>query len=67
MSSIYFIESMSETFNKFQEFKSLVENQTRKHIHSLRYDNECDFKSHAFKDLCSDARICRQMIVPYNP
>ena len=48
------LKEKNETFKKIQEFKALVQNQTRKHIHSLRYDNECDFKSHAFKDLCSD-------------
>ena len=31
---IYFLKAKSETFNKFQEFKALIENQTRKNIHA---------------------------------
>ena len=64
---IYFLKEKSETFNKFQEFKALVENQAGKHIHALRYDNGGYFESPNFNYLCLDAGIRRQMAVPYNP
>ena len=64
---IYFMKAKSETFSKFQEYKSLVENQINRHICSLRPDNGGEFESNAFNEFCSDAGICRQIIVPYNP
>jgi hypothetical protein len=36
---IYFLRKKSEVFEKFKEFKSLVENQTDKKIKVLRTDN----------------------------
>ena len=36
---IYFLKEKSKNFNKFQEFKTLVENNTRNHIYALIYDN----------------------------
>ena len=49
MSWIYFLKENNETFNKFQEFKALVENQNRKHICALRSDNGGELESHDFK------------------
>ena len=64
---IYFLKTKGETFGKFQEFKALVEKQIGKNIHALRTDNEGEFDSHHFVDLCKEAGIRRQMTVPYNP
>ena len=64
---IYFMKAKSETFYKFQEFKALVKNQTSRHIRALRSDNGGEFESNSFNEFCSDARICRQLTVPYNP
>jgi hypothetical protein len=36
---IYFLRKKSEVFDKFKEFKALVENQTEKKIKVLRMDN----------------------------
>jgi len=36
---IYFLRKKSEIFEKFKEFKALVENQTKKKIKVLRIDN----------------------------
>ena len=36
---IYFLRKKSEVFEKFKEFKSLVENQTNNKIKVLRTDN----------------------------
>ena len=48
------------TFDKFQEFKTLIEKQTGSHIRALRSDNGGEFDSHHFKDLCREARIKRE-------
>jgi hypothetical protein len=36
---IYFLRNKYEVFNKFKEFKALVENQTEKKINVFRIDN----------------------------
>jgi hypothetical protein len=64
---IYFLKTKNETFSKFQEFKALIENQTGKHIRTLRSDNGGEFESHHFEDFCKEAGIKRQLTVPYNP
>ena len=40
---IYFLRKKSEVFDKFKEFKALVENQTEKKIKALRTDNGGEF------------------------
>jgi len=40
---IYFLRKKSEVFEKFKEFKALVENQTDKKIKVLRTDNDGEF------------------------
>jgi hypothetical protein len=64
---VYFLKAKSENFNKFQEFKALVENQTRKHTRALKYDNGGEFESHDFNEFCRDVTIKRQLTIPYNP
>ena len=64
---IYFMKSKSETFSKFKEYKALVENHTSRHIYSLRANNGGEFDSNVFNEFCIDARICRQLTVPYKP
>lgn len=36
---VYFMKNKNETFEKFKEFKALVENQTDKKIKTLRSNN----------------------------
>ena len=38
-----------------------------RHIRALRSDNGGEFESNDFNEFCSDARICRQLTVSYNP
>jgi transposase InsO family protein len=52
---------------KFQEFKGLVENQTRRRIKVLGSDNGGEYTSRAFKDFCAKARIKRELTVLYTP
>jgi hypothetical protein len=40
---IYFLRKKSEVFDRFKEFKALVENQTEKKIKVLRTDNGGEF------------------------
>jgi transposase InsO family protein len=64
---IYFLKAKSDTFDKFKEYKAFIEKQTGKHIRTLRKDNGGEFESLQFEDFCKEARIKRELTVPYNP
>ena len=64
---IYFTKNKDELFNKFKEFKDLIENHTEKKIKIFRSDNCIEFTSNEFKELCRDLRIKRELTTPYNP
>jgi transposase InsO family protein len=53
-------------FNKFEEFKALVENLFEKKIKILRSDNGGEFTSYEFKTLCKEVGIKRELSTPYN-
>ena len=54
-------------FERFKEFKTLVENLSEKKIKILRSNNGGEFTSNEFNECCEEARIKRELIVPYNP
>ena len=64
---IYFLKRKDELFNKFKEFKALVENHTEKKINIFQSDNGGEFTSNEFKELCKDSWIKRGLTTPYNP
>ena len=64
---IYFLKDKGGVFDRIQEFKALVENQTGKKIKVLRSDNGGEYTSNEFQDLCTQEGIQRQLTVPYNP
>ena len=64
---IYFFKNKDEVSNKFKEFKSLIENHTKKNINIFRSDNDGEFTSKEFKRLCKDSGIKREFSIPYNP
>ena len=47
---IYFLKKKSKVFDRFKEFKALVENQTEKKIKVVRIDNGGDFSSKEFEE-----------------
>ena len=47
---IYFLKKKSKVFNRFKEFKALVENQTEKKIKVLRIDNGGEFVARNLKN-----------------
>ena len=65
--SIYFLKNKDEVFQRFKEFKALVENLYEKKIKILRSDNGGEFTSNEFNDFCKEARIKRELTIPYNP
>jgi transposase InsO family protein len=64
---IYFLKAKREVFNKFKEFKALVENLSEKKIKILRSDNGGEFTSDEFKTFSKEVGIKRELSTPYNP
>ena len=62
---MYFLTQKSQVFEKFKEFKAIVENETGCQIQTLRSDNGGEYTSKAFKDFCRDHGIQRQLSTPY--
>ena len=61
------MKNKDEVFNKFKEFKPLIENHTEKKIKIFRSDNGGEFTSNEFKELCKESRIKRELSTPCNP
>jgi hypothetical protein len=64
---IFFMKTKGQVFNRFQEFKALVENQIGKKIRVLRLDNGGEYTSKEFMDFCAGEGIRRELTVHYNP
>ena len=64
---IYFLKGKNEVFNKFKEFKDLVENLSEKKIKTFKSDNGREFTSGEFKTFCSEVGVKRELCTPYNP
>ena len=64
---IYFLKKKYEVFDKFKEFKALVENQTEKKIKVLRTDDGGEFCGNEFEELCKKCGIARPETTPYTP
>ena len=64
---VYFLKNKSEVFSWFKEFKSLVENQTRRKIKCLRIDNGGEFCNANFEKFCVDHGIKTHKTMPYTP
>jgi hypothetical protein len=55
----YFLRNKFEVFDKFKEFKAMVENQSEKKIKVLRTDNGGEFRGNEFEELCKKCGIER--------
>ena len=64
---IYFLKIKDEVFNKFKEFKALIENHTENKIKTFRSENGEEFTSYEFNELCKDSGIKKKLTTPYNP
>jgi hypothetical protein len=64
---IYFLRKKYEVFDKFKEFKALVENQTEKKIKVLRTYNGGELCRNEFEEFCKKCGITRHRTTPYTP
>ena len=62
---IYFLKNKSEVFEKFQNFKALVENQSGLHIKVLRTDRGGEYISNEFLKFCRENGIHKQFTTRY--
>ena len=65
--AIYLIKHKSETFEKFKEFQSEVENQCGKKIKALRSDRGGEYLSHEFSNHLKSCGIVPQLTPPETP
>ena len=49
---MYFLKKKDEVFERFKEFKALIENLSERKIKILRSDNGGEFTSNEFNDFC---------------
>ena len=64
---IYFLKTKDEVFEKFKEFKALIENHSERRIKKLRTDNGGEYTSKEFEAFCKEAGIKRELTTPYSP
>ena len=64
---IYFLREKSEAFNKFKEFKALVEKQCGSHLKTLRSDRGGEFTPNEFNDYCKQEGARRELTASYTP
>ena len=64
---IYLLKRKSDTFETFQKWKALVENQSDSHIKYLRSDNGGEFCSAAMEDFLDKAGITHEHTNAYTP
>ena len=56
-----------EVFRKFNVFKSLVKNHTKRNIKTMQSNNGGEFTSKEFKEIYKELGIKRDLSTPYNP
>jgi transposase InsO family protein len=61
---VYFLKSKYEVFNKFKEFKALIENIFEKRIKIVRSDNGGEYTSKEFVKYCKYVEIKRELTTP---
>jgi hypothetical protein len=67
---IFFLRKKYEVFDRFKEFKALVENQTKKRIKVLRTNNDGEFGEfcrNEFEEFYKKCSIARKETTPYTP
>ncbi|KAH9778870.1 Integrase catalytic domain-containing protein [Citrus sinensis] len=60
---VYVLKHKDQVFSKFKEWKTLVENQTRKKVKKLRTDNGLEFCNLQFNSYCANEGITRHKTV----
>jgi transposase InsO family protein len=67
MTAVFFLKNKSESFENFNIYKEMVENEMDSRIKCLRPDNGGEFNSKEFMDYCSSHGIKRQLSIARTP
>jgi len=65
--SVTVLKTKDQASSAFAKFKAEAENSLGQKIKMVRSDRGGEFLSAAFKDICEQAGIKRQLIAPYSP
>ena len=57
MTAVYFLKSKDEAFDKFQDYKTYIENYHNSKIKRLRSDNGKEYTSNKFSNYLKDSGI----------
>ena len=64
---VYLLRTKDEAFDKFKEFKSIVENQKERKIKAIRSDRGGEYFSIEFDNFCEENGIIHQKSAPFTP
>lgn len=64
---IYFLKRKDEVFEKFKEWKALVENQVNKKLKAIRSDNGGEYINYNFQNFLKANGIRHQTTTPHSP
>ena len=64
---IYFLKAKDEVFKKFQDFKALVENLSKRKIKFLRFDNGGEYTSRSLKTFLEKQGLRESLQLPTTP
>lgn len=64
---VYFLKKKSEVFDKFMEWKSMVENSTGKRLKTFRTDNGGEYTSSIFEEYLRKEGVKHEKSVPKTP
>ncbi|GAA0141429.1 transmembrane signal receptor [Lithospermum erythrorhizon] len=64
---VYLLTNKSDAFERFKEFKIMVEKETNEHICCLRTDRGGEYTSNDFNIFCRENGIKRHMTTTYTP
>ena len=64
---IYFLKTKDEAFDKFVEWKKMVETQSERKVKKLRTDNGLEYCNRRFDQFCKDEEVARHRTCTYTP
>ncbi|KAH9762600.1 Integrase catalytic domain-containing protein [Citrus sinensis] len=64
---VYLLKSKNKVFEKFKQWKALVETQTGRKVKRLRIDNGLEFCNQQFNDFCAQNGVVRHKTVRHTP
>lgn len=67
MTFLFFLKEKSQVYNKFLEFKKMVENETDCKIKGIRSDNGMEYLASRFDGFCKQNGIQHQLTCVYTP